>query len=143
MTRPFISCCSIDDRRLPGCAGGGARSDLSDDRRSFPAGAIVTSPFGVDRTAGLRRWHQGLDIANSAGMGDPIKSGSNGTASYRYQRIGAGHYMTVTSGDTRYIYMHMRRALMELSGKRSKPASRLASLAVPVCPSALLICIWA
>lgn len=82
------------------------------------AGEIVTSPFGVDRTGRASAgWHQGLDIANARGKGDPVYSGSNGTATYRRQERGAGMFMTITSGDMRYLYMHLQNARTDLSGK--------------------------
>lgn len=129
MTRPLVHIARLTIAAcLAAPVAGHAQTCLTTDVLS-PAGAIVTSPFGVDRTGRASAgWHQGLDIANRAGMGDPIKSGSNGTVSYRFQERGAGHYMTVTSGDTRYLYMHMRRALMELSGKAVQAGEQIGEL---------------
>lgn len=87
-------------------------------RTNSAGGEKIISPYGVDRTGRASAgWHQGLDITNSAGMGDPILSGTNGTVNFSYQARGAGNYATVTSGDMRFLYMHMRRVLTELNGK--------------------------
>lgn len=89
-------------------------------RTNLAAGEKIISPYGVDRTGRASAgWHQGLDIINNAGLGDPILSGSAGTVSFTHQRHGhgAGDYAVVTSGDMRYLYLHMRRVMTELADK--------------------------
>lgn len=113
-----------------GAPGGAvfAQTCLTTDVLS-PAGAMVTSPYGVDRTGRASAgWHQGLDITNSAGMGDPIKSGSTGVVTHRRQEHGAGEYMVVTSGDMRFVYMHLRRGMPELSGKTVQAGQQIGEL---------------
>lgn len=92
-------------------------------------GMAVTSPFGVDRTGRASKgWHMGLDIVNGQGKGSPIYSGSTGKAQYRYQASGAGHYMTIDSGDMRYLYMHLQNADQRLSGKQVSAGDRLGQM---------------
>lgn len=86
----------------PVAAGTCLSTDIMD-----PAGMVVTSPFGVDRTGRASAgYHQGLDMVNSEGAGTPIYSGSSGPITYRNWR-GAGNVAVVTSGDTKFAYLHM------------------------------------
>lgn len=85
-----------------------------------PGGQRVSSPYGVDRTGrpgASAGYHQGMDIVNSQGAGTPIYSGSSG--SIRYRGFGKGGTIAdVTSGDTRFLYLHMN--LLSLQ-EREKP----------------------
>jgi hypothetical protein len=74
-----------------------------------PAGQRVSSPYGVNRTGrpgASAGYHQGMDIVNSQGAGTKIFSGSAGPVSY-YDFTGGGVIADVTSGDTRFLYLHM------------------------------------
>jgi Peptidase family M23. len=77
-----------------------------------PAGMVVTSPYGVNRTGrkgASPGYHQGLDMINSKGRGAPIYSGSSGNVEYR-NFGGGGIIADVMSGDTRFIYLHMKHS---------------------------------
>lgn len=93
------------------------------------SGDRVVSPYGVDRTGRASAgWHQGLDIVNNVGKGDPILSGSPGTVSFAYQARGAGNYATVVSGDMKYLYMHMQNVHKELAGKQVQAGDQIGEM---------------
>ncbi|MFG1404099.1 M23 family metallopeptidase [Xanthobacter sediminis] len=98
-------------------------------RTHSTAGERVISPYGVDRTGRASAgWHQGLDIVNSAGRGDPILSGTAGHVSYAHQAHGAGEYITVNAGDMKWIYMHMQQARQDLAGKNVQPGEQIGQM---------------
>jgi hypothetical protein len=109
--RPFV----LASLLLPAVSSAKAGTCLSVDLMK-PAGWVVTSPYGVDRTghAGASAgYHQGLDMVNGEGAGTPIYSGSGGTVRYRTFTGGADASglvaeVTAPSGDTMYRYLHMR-----------------------------------
>lgn len=75
------------------------------------AGERIMSPYGVDRSArpgASTGYHQGLDIVNSAGRGDPIFAGIHGTVFVAKDGSG-GKKVGVTSSDgtQRFIYFHL------------------------------------
>ncbi|MCJ2029499.1 M23 family metallopeptidase [Methylobacterium sp. J-043] len=80
-----------------------------------PGGQRVSSPYGVDRSGrpgASAGYHQGMDIVNSQGAGTPIYSGSSGSITYR--NFGKGGVIAdVTSGDTRFFYLHMNVATFQ------------------------------
>lgn len=74
-------------------------------------GERVMSPYGVDRSmrpGASAGYHQGLDIVNSAGRGDPIFAGIHGTVFVAKGGSG-GNKVGVTSSDgtQRFIYFHL------------------------------------
>jgi Peptidase family M23 len=74
-----------------------------------PAGERITSPYGVNRTGhkgASPGYHQGIDIVNSEAQKSKIFSGSSGKVLFRSFR-GGGVIADVTSGDTRFEYLHM------------------------------------
>ena len=85
-----------------------------------PAGQRVSSPYGVDRTGrrgASNGYHQGLDVVNSQGAGTPIYSGSSGPTKF-YHFGGGGNIADVTSGDTRFLYLHMNTLTLKKRGGR-------------------------
>lgn len=108
-------------------------------RTNSLAGEKIVSPYGVDRTGRASKgWHQGIDIVNSAGRGDPILSGSAGTVNFRHSQGAAGNYATVNSGDMRYIYMHMETVMDRLAGKSVAAGDQIGTMGcsglAPGCP---------
>lgn len=75
------------------------------------AGARVMSPYGVmrsSRTGASNGYHQGLDIINSAGRGDPLYAAQN--AKIWQMANGSGGLRLITeAGDQRVIWMHLDR----------------------------------
>lgn len=75
------------------------------------AGARVMSPYGVmrsSRTGASNGYHQGLDIINSAGRGDPLYAAQN--AKIWQMTNGSGGLRIITeAGDQRVIWMHVDR----------------------------------
>lgn len=114
---------------LVGGAGQARAAACLVHRTHSAAGERVVSPYGVDRTGRASAgWHQGLDIVNSAGSGDPILSGTAGRVSYGYQKHGAGQYITVNAGDMRWLYMHMQQARQDLVGKSVQPGEQIGQM---------------
>ena len=74
-------------------------------------GIRIVSPYGVDRTnrpGASRGFHQGLDIVNSAGRGDPILAGVAGTVFVA--KGGSGGLkvgVETTDGRQRFVYFHL------------------------------------
>ena len=90
-----------------------------------PAGQRVSSPYGVDRTGrrgASNGYHQGLDVVNSQGAGTPIYSGSSGPTKF-YHFGGGGNIADVTSGDTRFLYLHMNTLTLKKGEVVSKTVS--------------------
>ncbi|WP_091754494.1 M23 family metallopeptidase [Methylobacterium sp. ap11] len=88
-----------------------------------PSGQRVSSPYGVNRTGrpgASAGYHQGMDIVNSEGAGTKIFSGSAGSVLFRHFS-GGGVIADVTSGDTKYLYLHMNTTTL--------PEGRFVSLA--------------
>lgn len=80
-----------------------------------PAGQRVSSPYGVNRTGrpgASAGYHQGMDIVNSEGAGTKIFSGSAGSVLFRHFS-GGGIIADVTSGDTRFLYLHMNTTTLK------------------------------
>lgn len=75
------------------------------------AGERVMSPYGVDRSArpgASTGYHQGLDIVNSAGRGDPIFAGIHGTVFVAKDGSGGKKVgITSTDGTQRFIFFHL------------------------------------
>lgn len=90
--------------------GGGGSSGVCLARSPWSEGGQqVISPFGADRShrvSASKGYHQGLDIVNSAGRGDPLYAAINGTI---YQSAnGSGGLRVITqSGDQRFVWMHL------------------------------------
>lgn len=90
-----------------------------------PAGQRVSSPYGVNRTGrpgASAGYHQGMDIVNSQGAGTKIFSGSSGPTSF-YNFTGGGVIADVTSGDTRFLYLHMNTLTLKKGEVVSKTVS--------------------
>lgn len=74
-------------------------------------GIRIMSPYGVDRTnrpGASRGFHQGLDIVNSAGRGDPILAGVAGRVFVA--KGGSGGLkvgVETTDGAQRFVYFHL------------------------------------
>lgn len=72
-------------------------------------GQQVISPYGEDRShrpGASRGVHQGLDIVNSAGRGDPLYAAIDGKI--WQTKNGSGGLRVVTeTGDQRFIWMHL------------------------------------
>lgn len=89
-----------------GSGGGGvclARSPWS------PAGQQVMSPYGEDRShrpGASKGRHQGLDIINSAGRGDPLYAAIDGKVWQATNGSGGLRVITET-GDQRFMWMHL------------------------------------
>ncbi|WP_299592498.1 peptidoglycan DD-metalloendopeptidase family protein [uncultured Tateyamaria sp.] len=73
------------------------------------SGQRVTSPYGVDRTGRASAgWHQGLDLANNVGRGDPIYAGVNGRVVVAGSGSGGNRVVIETSdGTQRFVFMHL------------------------------------
>ena len=70
----------------------------------------VTSPFGKVRKISLYkkpRRHNGIDIGIP--QGTPIYSPISGTAKIRFQKNGAGLYISIMSGGYQYLFMHLHK----------------------------------
>lgn len=70
----------------------------------------VTSPFGKVRKISLYkkpRRHNGIDIGIP--QGTPIYSPVSGTAKIRFQKNGAGLYISIMSGGYQYLFMHLHK----------------------------------
>ena len=71
----------------------------------------VTSPFGKIRKMSWykkSRRHNGVDIGIP--QGTPIYSPVSGTAKVRFQKGGAGLYISIMSGGYQYFFMHLHKA---------------------------------
>jgi hypothetical protein len=89
-----------------------------------PSGQRVSSPYGVNRTGrpgASAGYHQGMDIVNSQGFGTKIFSGSPGSVAY-HEFKGGGVIADVTSGDTRFLYLHMNTTTLN-DGQSGKVAA--------------------
>ncbi|MBZ6078904.1 M23 family metallopeptidase [Microvirga puerhi] len=110
--------------------GGGGASGTCLLRPSWSEGGeLVTSPYGVDRTGRASAgFHQGLDIVNSAGRGDPIYAGVNGKV--QLVRSGSGgNYVVTETGNQRFIYMHLDRFGKDAEvGKSINPDSEVGKM---------------
>lgn len=70
----------------------------------------VTSPFGKVRKISWYkkpRCHNGIDIRIP--QGTPIYSPVSGTAKIRFQKNGAGLYISIMSGGYQYLFMHLHK----------------------------------
>lgn len=70
----------------------------------------VTSPFGKVRKISWYkkpRCHNGIDIGIP--QGTPIYSPVSGTAKIRFQKNGAGLYISIMSGGYQYLFMHLHK----------------------------------
>ncbi|MCF4130144.1 M23 family metallopeptidase [Methylobacterium sp. SyP6R] len=107
MIRAAASVCgliALGLSHVPASAGTCLTADIMS-----PGGQRVSSPYGVNRTGrpgASAGYHQGMDIVNSQGAGTRIFSGSSGPVRY-YNFTGGGIIADVTSGDTRFLYLHM------------------------------------
>lgn len=75
-------------------------------------GQQVMSPFGLDRSAragASKGYHQGLDIVNSVGRGDPIRAGVSGKVAVAKNSQSAGKTVVVETADgtQRFVFMHL------------------------------------
>lgn len=74
-------------------------------------GESIISPYGVDRSArpgASTGYHQGLDIVNSAGRGDPILAGVHGTVFVAKDGSGGKKVgITTTDGTQRWVHFHL------------------------------------
>ena len=73
------------------------------------AGEKVISPYGQDRSTrpnASSGYHQGLDIVNSAGRGDPLYASINGRIFQATSGSGGLRVITET-GNQRFIWMHL------------------------------------
>lgn len=88
-------------------------------------GLKITSPYGVDRTGrATPGFHQGVDLVNNSGMGAQIRAGSSGPLFYRSFR-GGGIAANVTSGDTKFVYLHMRHGNAPGTSRQASPGDPL------------------
>jgi murein DD-endopeptidase MepM/ murein hydrolase activator NlpD len=73
------------------------------------SGARVSSPYGVDRTGRASAgWHQGLDMVNSVGRGDPVYAGINGKVIVAGSGSGGNRVVIETNdGTQRFVFMHL------------------------------------
>lgn len=73
------------------------------------SGQRVSSPYGVDRTGRASAgWHQGLDLVNGVGRGDPIYAGVNGRVVVAGSGSGGNRVVIETSdGSQRFVFMHL------------------------------------
>ncbi|SFU97998.1 Peptidase family M23 [Aliiroseovarius crassostreae] len=75
------------------------------------AGERIMSPYGVDRSSrpgASSGYHQGLDIVNSAGRGDPIFAGIHGTVFVAKDGSGGKKVgITSTDGTQRFVFFHL------------------------------------
>lgn len=73
------------------------------------SGAAVTSPYGMDRTGRASAgYHQGLDLVNNVGMGDPIFAGVSGKVIVAGAGSGGNRVVVETSdGSQRFVFMHL------------------------------------
>lgn len=93
-------------------AGGGVM--VSGVCMSYPimsaSGAAVTSPYGMDRTGRASSgYHQGLDLVNDAGKGDPIYAGVSGKVVYAGTGSSGGQSVVIVTddGSQRFVFMHL------------------------------------
>ena len=82
------------------------------------SGQRVSSPYGVDRTGRASvGWHQGLDLVNSVGKGDPIYAGVNGKVITAGSGSGGNRVVIETSdGSQRFIFMHLDSVHRDVRG---------------------------
>lgn len=77
------------------------------------AGERIMSPYGVDRSdrpGASLGYHQGLDIVNDAGRGDPIFAGIHGTVFVAKDGSGGNKVgITSTDGTQRFVFFHLDR----------------------------------
>lgn len=73
------------------------------------SGLRVSSPYGVDRTGRASAgWHQGLDLVNSVGRGDPIYAGVGGKVVVAGSGSGGNRVVVETDdGTQRFVFMHL------------------------------------
>ena len=73
------------------------------------SGLRVSSPYGVDRTGRASPgWHQGLDLVNSVGRGDPVYAGVNGKVVVVGSGSGGNRVVVETNdGSQRFVFMHL------------------------------------
>lgn len=74
-----------------------------------PSGLRVSSPYGVDRTGRASAgWHQGIDLVNAVGRGDPIYAGVHGRVVVAGSGSGGNRVVIETSdGAQRFAFMHL------------------------------------
>lgn len=73
-------------------------------------GATVSSPYGMDRTGRASAgYHQGLDLVNNVGRGDPIYAGVSGKVIVTGAGSGGMNRVVVETSDgfQRFIFMHL------------------------------------
>lgn len=82
------------------------------------SGQRVSSPYGVDRTGRASKgWHQGLDLVNGVGRGDPIYAGVNGRVIVAGSGSGGNRVVIETSdGSQRFIFMHLDSVHRDVRG---------------------------
>ena len=82
------------------------------------SGQRVSSPYGVDRTGRASKgWHQGLDLVNGVGRGDPIYAGVNGRVITAGSGSGGNRVVIETSdGSQRFIFMHLDSVHRDVRG---------------------------
>lgn len=82
------------------------------------SGQRVSSPYGVDRTGRASKgWHQGLDLVNGVGRGDPIYAGVNGKVVTAGSGSGGNRVVIETSdGSQRFIFMHLDSVHRDVRG---------------------------
>lgn len=87
-------------------------------RLMSPSGLRVSSPYGVDRTGRASKgWHQGLDLVNGVGRGDPIYAGVNGKVIVAGAGSGGNRVVIETSdGSQRFIFMHLDSVHRDVRG---------------------------
>lgn len=73
------------------------------------SGLRVSSPYGVDRTGRASAgWHQGLDLVNSVGRGDPVYAGVNGRVVVAGSGSGGNRVVIETTDSSqRFVFMHL------------------------------------
>lgn len=85
---------------------GGVGTCFQNDLMSM-AGIRATSPFGVDRTGRASAGHHlGLDLANNAGMGDPIMAGIAGKVVLSVANATNSVFIESSDGRQRVGYRH-------------------------------------
>lgn len=73
------------------------------------AGLVATSPFGVDRTGRASNgYHLGLDLANSAGMGDLVYAGLDGKVVFSAANSTNSVFIETHDGNQRVGFLHGR-----------------------------------
>lgn len=73
------------------------------------SGLRVSSPYGVDRTGRASAgWHQGLDLVNGVGRGDPVYAGVSGKVVVVGSGSGGNRVVVETNdGSQRFVFMHL------------------------------------